>query len=93
VRLEIDAKVVAYTGDSAWTEHMPDLARDADLFISEGSFHGPSIPHHTSYPDLQAHRADLTHGRMVLTHFSREMMPHAEEVPEEAAYDGRVVEL
>ncbi len=33
IRVEVGGKVVSYTGDSEWTRHMPDLARDADLFV------------------------------------------------------------
>jgi phosphoribosyl 1,2-cyclic phosphodiesterase len=46
-----------------------------------------------NYPDIVAHQAELTPKRMILTHFSREMMLHKDEVPEETAYDGLVVEL
>jgi len=31
--------------------------------------------------------------RIILTHMSEEMMAHTDEVPEEAAYDGLVVNL
>ena len=38
VRIEAGQKVVSYTGDSAWTEHMPAFAKDADLLIVECYF-------------------------------------------------------
>ncbi|MEX0694037.1 MAG: MBL fold metallo-hydrolase [Rhodospirillales bacterium] len=93
VRVEVADKVVSYTGDSAWTKHMPDLARDADLFVCECYFYGKPIRFHMNYPDIQEHKAELKAKRMVLTHFSREMIPHKDSIPEETAFDGKVVEL
>jgi len=93
VRVEVAGKTVAYTGDSAWTKHFPALAADADLFVCECYFHGKSVRFHTNYPDIQEHRDELTAKRMILTHFSREMMGYKDSVPEECAFDGMVVEL
>jgi ribonuclease BN (tRNA processing enzyme) len=93
LRTAIAGKVVSYTGDSAWTKYMPAVARAADLFICECYFHGKPIRFHMNYPDIVAHQAELTPKRMILTHFSREMMLHKDEVPEETAYDGLVVAL
>lgn len=93
VRVQVGGKVVSYTGDSEWTPHMPDLARDADLFVCECYFYGRSIPHHMSYPDLLEHQHELKAKRTVLTHFSREMIPHQDDIPEETAYDGKVIEM
>lgn len=39
-RIEYDGKVFAYTGDSAWTENLFDLARDADVFLCEATWCG-----------------------------------------------------
>ena len=46
-----------------------------------------------NYPDYLEHKHELTAKRTVLTHFSREMIPHQDGVPEETAYDGLVIEL
>ena len=93
VRVEVAGKIISYTGDSDWTKHMPEMARDADLFITECYFYDKPIRFHMNYPKLQEHRNELTAKRMVLTHFSREMMQHKDEIPEECAYDGMVIEL
>jgi ribonuclease BN (tRNA processing enzyme) len=39
LRLESGGKVVAYTGDTEWTETLIPAAREADLFIAEAYFH------------------------------------------------------
>jgi len=93
MRVEVAGKVIAYTGDSAWTEHMPELARGADLFITECYFHSKPIRFHMNYPDLMEHRDELDARRIILTHMSSEMLAQADSVPEECAYDGMVVEI
>lgn len=93
MRIEVSDKVIAYTGDSAWTEHMPELARGADLLISECYFYKKSVPFHMNYPDLKAHWDELAAKRIILTHLGPEMLAHADKIPEACAYDGLVVEI
>ena len=93
VRIDVGGKVISYTGDSAWTKHMPALAEDADLFICECYFYEKPIRFHMNYPDIKEHEDELKAKRTILTHFSREMMMHKDDVPEECAYDGLIVEL
>jgi ribonuclease BN (tRNA processing enzyme) len=93
LRVEIAGKVVAYTGDTEWTDGVAAIARDADLLIAECYFYAKAIPWHLTYPALVAHRTELAARRVILTHMSREMLEHADEVPEECARDGLVVTL
>jgi ribonuclease BN (tRNA processing enzyme) len=93
MRVEVAGKIIAYTGDSAWTEHMPELARGADLFISECYFFEKSVPFHMNYLDLAEHRDELDAKRILLTHMGPEMLARQDEVPEQCAHDGLVIEL
>jgi ribonuclease BN (tRNA processing enzyme) len=93
VRVEAHGKVVAYTGDSAWTEHMPALAKDADLFICESYFYDTPIRFHLNHVDILEHRSKLAPKRMVLTHLSPEMLEHAGDASEQCAYDGLTIAL
>lgn len=93
VRVEVAGKIIAYTGDSEWTEHMPALARGADLLIAECYFYSKPVRFHLNYPDIQAHKAQLEAKRLVLTHLGREMLLQKDEVPEECAYDGLQIAL
>ncbi len=88
-----EGKVIAFTGDSAWTEHMPDLAAGSDVFISECYFHEKPVPNHMNYPALRENRDRLKTKRLILTHMGPEMLAMADEVPEETAYDGMVIEI
>lgn len=93
MRVEVAGKAIAYTGDTAWTEHLPTLARGTDLLIAECYFHTKPVPFHLNYPAIQEHRAELETRRLILTHMGPEMLAVADEVPEECACDGLVVEL
>jgi len=93
VRVEIGGKVIAYTGDTEWTDDVAKVARGADLFIAECYYFDKAVKWHLNYPTIVEHRADFGARRVILTHMSREMLAHVSEVPEECASDGLVVSL
>jgi ribonuclease BN (tRNA processing enzyme) len=93
VRIEAGGKIIAYTGDSEWTRHMPELARGADLLIAECYFHRKPVRFHLNYPTLAEHRHELNARKIVLTHMGPEMLAAQNEVPELCAYDGMVIEI
>jgi ribonuclease BN (tRNA processing enzyme) len=93
LRVERDGVVLAYSGDSAVSDVLVDVARDADLFLCEATLAEPELTepvgHMTADDALQlARRANAR--RLLLTH-----RPIDRPVPggAEAAYDGLVVEL
>ena len=93
IRVEVAGKVIAYTGDGEWTEHVPELARGADLLIAECYAHSKAVSLHMNYPDLLAHRDEIEARRIVLTHFGPEMLAQKDAIPEDCAYDGLKIEL
>jgi len=93
LRVEIGGKVIAYTGDTEWTDEVAAAAQNADLLIAECYYYAKPIKWHLNYPAIAAHRAACSARRVILTHMSREMLAHADEVPEECAHDGLVVTI
>jgi ribonuclease BN (tRNA processing enzyme) len=93
LRVEVAGKTIAYTGDSEWTQHMPRLAEGADLLIAECYFYAKSVRFHLNYPDILAHRGAMAAKRLLLTHFSGEMLANLDRVAEPCAHDGLVVVL
>jgi ribonuclease BN (tRNA processing enzyme) len=91
LRVDVGGKIIAYSGDSEWTEDVARVARGADLFIAECYFYAKPVPWHLNYPVIAANWAECGARRVILTHMSREMLAHATEVPEECAHDGLVV--
>lgn len=93
VRTEGGGRVVAYTGDSDWTDDLVAATAGADLFVSECYFHDKPVKMHMNYARLKPELARLTCKRVVLTHMSPEMIARSGELPETCAHDGLVVPL
>ena len=91
LRVEVAGKVIAYSGDTEWTEDVARVARGADLFIAECYFYAKPVKWHLNYPTVAAHGDHFGAKRLILTHMSKEMLAHADAVPEECAHDGLVV--
>jgi ribonuclease BN (tRNA processing enzyme) len=90
-----EEKIVAYTGDTAWGEHMYNLARDTDVLVTECSYYepGPEFVKHLSYQEIFAHHEQLKTKRLVLTHMGEEMLARASEAAFDTAFDGLVIDL
>jgi ribonuclease BN (tRNA processing enzyme) len=91
LRVEVAGKVVAYTGDTEWTDDIAKVAHGADLFIAECYFYDKPVKWHLNYPVIAAHRSEFGAKRVILTHMSKEMLALIDRVPEECARDGLVV--
>jgi ribonuclease BN (tRNA processing enzyme) len=85
--------VVGYTGDTAWTGDLTEVAAGADLLIAEAYYRSKPVPYHLRHADLVAHRADLACRRVVLTHMSDDMLDHLDQAAFETASDGLVLHL
>ena len=89
LRLACDGKVIAYSGDTEWTEVLLDAARAADLFIAEALFVDKRVKFHLDAQTLLANRARLDCRRLVVTHMSDDVLGRLDELGVEAAEDGR----
>jgi ribonuclease BN (tRNA processing enzyme) len=93
LRLTIGGKVIAYTGDTAWTPAVGEAALGADLLIAEAYYWGKAVPHHLRYADLLEHAGDITARRVVLTHMSADMLGRQHQAIHETARDGLIIEM
>lgn len=93
LRLEMAGKTLAYTGDTAWSDTLIDVAADADLLIAEAYYRDKHIPYHLRHADLDVHRERLTAKRIIITHMSADVLDHKDEVSFELAHDGLVISL
>jgi len=89
LRLRCEGKVIAYSGDTEWTETLVDAARAADLFIAEALFVDKRVKFHLDVATLLANRARLDCRRLVLTHMSDDVLGRLDGLGVEAAEDGR----
>jgi len=93
LRVACAGKVIAYTGDTEWTDSLIAAARGADLLVSEAYFYDKPVKFHLDYRTLMDHLAELRPKRLVLTHMSADMLARLESLDCEAAEDGMVVRL
>ena len=93
LRLGLGGTVIGYTGDTAWTGALVEVAAGADLLIAEAYYWDKTVPFHLRHADLVAHRDELASARTVLTHMSADMLDHRDEACFETAEDGLVLHI
>lgn len=92
-RIARDGKVLAFSGDTTWTETLIDVARGADLFLTECYKYETKLANHMDWKTLEARLNDLKAKRIVITHMSGEMLEHEGSLPVTRAHDGMVVTI
>lgn len=92
-RIEVDGKIISYSGDTEWTDALLEVARGADLFISECYMFKKVIRAHLSLSTLKEKLPTLGAKRIILTHMSDDMLSRAPEVEFEMATDGKVITI
>ena len=93
LRLTLGGRIIAYTGDTAWTQAIVGAAAGADLLIAEAYYWDKAVPHHLRHADLAARQAELTARRTVLTHMSADMLGHRDQACHQTAHDGLVLQV
>lgn len=93
LRLEADGKVLAFSGDTAWTETLIELSENADLFLCECTGYDSTPGKHLTYTQLQQHKSRLKNcRRLLLTHPGQEVLDRL-PLELEFAEDGMQIEL
>jgi ribonuclease BN (tRNA processing enzyme) len=96
VRLSDGATVLAYSGDTEWTDALIPVADGADLFIIECYEHARPVTGHISWSVLKARLSDLRARRIMITHMNPSMLKRIDEVKRLGllvAEDGLVVDV
>ena len=66
-RFEVEGKVIAFSGDTEWTDTLVEIGRDADLFICEAYTRDKPIATHMALSLLEQHLGQIKPKRLVLT--------------------------
>ena len=93
LRVACDGKVIAYSGDTEWTDALVRAAVGTDLFICEAYFFDKQVRYHLDYETLMTHRHRLDCRRLVLTHMSADMLSRLEGIEGEWAEDGKTIDM
>lgn len=93
LRVQYGGKVIAYSGDTEWTDNLIEAARGADLFVCECNFFDQHGPGHLDYETITKKRSQLGCERLVLTHMGGEVLDRLGELDVETAADGATIEI
>jgi ribonuclease BN (tRNA processing enzyme) len=96
VRLSDGRHVLAYSGDTEWTDALLSIADGADLFIVECYEHARLMTGHMTWSVLKPRLADFHARRIMITHMSASMLANVGEARGAGALvaeDGLVVEM
>jgi len=88
LRVECAGKVIAYSGDTGWTNGLARVAAGADLFICESSLYDGELEGHLSYETLARRRSEFDCKQMILTHMGPAVLARLDELEIESASDG-----
>ncbi len=91
-RIEVDGKVLAYTGDSGPCEEVVELAKDADLFLCEATWKHDDglLPFHMSAHQAGEHAARAGADTLVLTHIWPTLDPEDSRAEAGGPFDGTI---
>jgi ribonuclease BN (tRNA processing enzyme) len=93
LRIEMAGRIIAYSGDTKWTDSLISLAKGSDLFICECCNYAESSPAHLDYLTLTKHLAKLETSRIILTHTGPMIDLNRKDIALEIATDGLKLQL
>jgi ribonuclease BN (tRNA processing enzyme) len=93
MRIELGGRVIAYSGDTSWTDELYPVADEADLFICECNFLKGDVPGHIHYEELKEKAPHIGAQRIVLTHRGPDMLANEASVEHECLVEGQEIEL
>ena len=95
LRLTCDGRIIAYTGDTAWTENIIQIGRRADLLLAEAYCFEKKTPFHLDFVTLRERLGDIEARKVLLTHMSPDMLSRdrADFAGCEPVHDGMVLEI
>jgi ribonuclease BN (tRNA processing enzyme) len=93
LRVRCGEKIIAYSGDTEWTDALTQTARGADLFICEAYFYERTMKYHLDYQTLLSRREALGCKRLIMTHMNEDLLRRLPHVGIEWAEDGKSITL
>ena len=93
LRVQVENRIITYSGDTEWTDALVEAARNADLFIAEAYFREKRVPLHLDLATLEEYLPQIGAKRVILTHMSDDMLARQADVSFETAEDGMTVSV
>jgi ribonuclease BN (tRNA processing enzyme) len=92
-RIAADGKVLAYSGDTEWTDSLIEIGHDADLLVCEAYVYDKPVPMHLAYRQLVEKLPLIRPKRLIITHMSDDTLGRGDAITHETAHDGMIVEV
>jgi ribonuclease BN (tRNA processing enzyme) len=93
LRISVEGRIVAFSGDAQWDAVLLEVSRDVNLFVCECTGYQERVPYHISLDQLEQHASGLSARRMLLVHMGEEMLKHMAPARWACAADGQIVDL
>lgn len=91
LRIESCGRVIAFSGDTGWTDALYDISAESDLFICEcNDFEEKHYEGHMNLPMLLCKLPHVRSRRILLNHLGHEMIDKMTSVPLEVLSDGAI---
>lgn len=91
IRIELQGKTFAFSGDTGWHPNLIPLSDNADLFICECNFFEKEAPFHLNYQTLLANKDLLKAQKIFLTHMGEKMLENAGGLAFKSLIDGQEI--
>lgn len=88
LRIAVDDRVIGFSGDTAWTDELRNIADGAHLMICECNFFETQASNHLDYRTLEKRAPELHADRIILNHLGEEMLANLDKVRFACAEDG-----
>lgn len=96
LRFETKEKVLAFSGDTGWSENVIKAGRNADLYLLECYQYDLKLPMHLDYVTIAQHFEAIGARQIVLTHMSEAMLQHGGQIDTsqcKLAEDGMILDF
>lgn len=93
LRIVCNEKIIAYSGDTEWTESIVPLADGADLLIIEAYFFDKQVKYHLDYQTLLSNIGLLRSKKIIITHMTEDMLARLDQINLGYAEDGKTFEI
>jgi ribonuclease BN (tRNA processing enzyme) len=96
LRIGVDGKTIAFSGDTEWVDDLVECAQGADLFISECYAFEAGVPYHLNWQTLSANLEHFNAKRIMLTHMNPSMLARRDAIDRPnvfAADDGMKIKI
>jgi ribonuclease BN (tRNA processing enzyme) len=96
LRFEVEGKVLAFSGDSQWTDSLIEAGRGADLFLLECYQFDGDVRFHMSWKAISTQLDRIAAKRIMLTHMGSPMLARRGDVRDPRivlAEDGLVIDV